>query len=211
MEIALHLSHTSLPLFGSGKAEQPFEMYVPKVVDARVLTLANNETRLVADDWTGPILKGVHAIKTSFMMAHFSAFSRTASGSWHSNSHFWVQFTTAVEKGKDGIPLIIRGKKLQVEHLWGPREQKSSPYDFLPDTPGNNVTNAGFWKEFFIKKLSQTKASASDKEARAAKTRDARKQEEGRATEAHKQAERELELARDWARLYNMMIRFDEE
>ncbi len=170
MLIALHATHHSLPFWHRPK--QPNELFDPET-HAKVIFHGQSEREkvLVKDTFMWPILMGISAIDLPQVMAHVSAFCPCiGDGSVHWAKRKWVQFTTVPEEKVGEIPLVVKGEKVQVQHLWGGDNGTYSPFDFLKDRKDDDpLPDASFWKNFFLKELRDAKRETLSKAAKASR------------------------------------------
>lgn len=164
MEVALYKDHHDLPFWHEPR--QPWGMFDIKMVDW-LTNIGSDDYLKVVQNLMWPILLGLHYIDQPNIMAHVSFFCFHPKKKRHLYmKRYWVQFTTIPKKRtKTGKPIIVRGKKVQVVHLWGGDNGTYAPTEFLSEDERKNAGRATFWQQFFMRQLKQA-ARAKTKQAK---------------------------------------------
>lgn len=160
MKIALYQHHHELPFWHQPK--QPYAIFDEKEMADYQIDYPESDRVNVDESLDWPIFIGLKDLEYPNLMAHVSFIFDSKNKIAKRPKRFWVQITTTPELfGEDGLPVMIKDGKVQVEHLWGGDNGTFSPHTFIKDFGPKDIAPK-VWTYFFSKKLQQEKIKVQE-------------------------------------------------
>ncbi len=160
MKIALYQHHHELPFWHH--PTQPYAMFDEKEMAYYQTEYPESDSTNAVESLDWPIFIGLNDLEYPNLMAHVSYIFDIKNKIAKRPKRFWVQITTIPELfGEDGLPILVKDGKVQVEHLWGGDNGTFSPHAFIKDVGPKDIASK-VWGYCFSKKLQEEKIKVQE-------------------------------------------------